>query len=142
MQIHLVEDNPDMLESLRMLLELRGFSVKAYLRGLDLLERIEAIRGEDLIISDYYLPDVNGIELVKRVQQRHAAVCALFLTGSRELSIVKAASAVPNSAVLYKPLAVEALEEGIRALKQPGGRASPAGAPATARRAPQPVKRR
>jgi DNA-binding response OmpR family regulator len=118
MQIHLVEDNPDMLESLRMLLELRGFSVKAYLRGLDLLDHVAAIRPDDIVVSDYYLPDINGIELVKRVQQRHDGVCALFLTGSREHSIVKAAAAVPNSAVLYKPLAVEALEEGIRALKQ------------------------
>jgi DNA-binding response OmpR family regulator len=128
MHIHLVEDNPDMLESLRMLLELRGFSVKAYLRGLDLLDRIDAIGDDDIIVSDYYLPDINGIELVKRVQQRHGSVCALFLTGSREQSIVKAAAAVPRSAVLYKPLAVEALEEGIRALKQSAACTAPASA--------------
>jgi len=117
MQIHVVEDNPDMLESLRMLLELRGFRVKSYLRGLELLDAADRIGPDDVVISDYYMPDVNGVELLKRVRQVEPKVRALLLTGSREEGIVASARNLTKCGIVYKPLDVESLERAIYEVK-------------------------
>jgi two-component system phosphoglycerate transport system response regulator PgtA len=115
MKIHLVEDNPDMLESLRLLLELRGYRVKTYLRALDLLEATgaEAVEPGDIVVSDYYLPDMNGVELMRRVRDHQPRVRTVLLTGSREQDIAAAARKLRDCTVLYKPLDFEALERGI-----------------------------
>lgn len=117
MRIHIVEDNADMLESLKMLLEMRGWEVHGYLRALDLLEKSGAVGADDVLVSDYYLPDMNGVELVKRVREGQPRVRVLLLTGSREDSVAASARALRGCRVLYKPLDVDALEEGIRKLK-------------------------
>jgi DNA-binding NtrC family response regulator len=117
MKIHLVEDNPDMLESLRMLLELRGYQVRTYLRALDLIDGLDAVGPADLIISDYYLPDMNGVALLRRVRETHPRVKGVLLTGSRENGIATSAKSLPDCAVLYKPLDFESLERSIRQIK-------------------------
>jgi DNA-binding NtrC family response regulator len=117
MTIHLVEDNADMLESLRMLLELRGHQVRTYLRALDLVDNIESIAPDDIVISDYYLPDINGVALLRKIRESHPRLKGVLLTGSRENGIAASAKSVPNCAVLYKPLDIESLERSIRQLK-------------------------
>jgi len=113
MKIHLVEDNPDMLESLRMLLELRGYRVRAYLRALDLVDALASVEAEDVVVSDYYLPDMNGVELLRRLRTRHPHLRAVLLTGSREEEIAASAQTLRNCTVLYKPLDFDALERGM-----------------------------
>jgi DNA-binding NtrC family response regulator len=104
-----------MLESLRMLLELRGYKVRTYLRALDLLDEIDGIRADDTVVTDYYLPDMNGVDLLKRIRFERPRVRALLLTGSREIGVVKSArAALSDCTVLYKPVDLEALEKGLR----------------------------
>lgn len=117
MTIHLVEDNADMLESLRLLLELRGHAVRTYLRALDLIDNIERLGAQDVVVSDYYLPDLNGVALLRRVREAHPGMPGVLLTGSREGGIANAAKSLKNCAVLYKPLDVESLERSIFQLK-------------------------
>jgi len=117
MHLHLVEDNPDMLESLRMLLQLRGFQASGYLRARELLAASERVGPDDIVISDYYMPDLNGVELIRRLREVEPRESALLLTGSREEGILSAARSVPNCSVVYKPLDVESLERAIFQLK-------------------------
>lgn len=117
MKIHLVEDNPDMLDSLRMLLELRGHEVRTYLRALDLIDGLQGIAADDVVISDYYLPDMNGVALLRRVRETQPRVKGVLLTGSRENGIAASAKSLPKCVVLYKPLDIESLERSIRQLK-------------------------
>lgn len=121
MKIHLIEDNADMLEALRMLLDLRGYRVRTYLRALDLLDALAGVGPDDIIVSDYYLPDLNGVQLLKQVRVRHPGVRAVLLTGSRENDIASLAHGVPECTVLYKPVDFDALERGLFAFDTPPG---------------------
>jgi DNA-binding NtrC family response regulator len=115
----LVEDNADLAASMRMLLELRGYDIVCYLSAQGLLEHAAELDDGDVVISDYYLPDLNGIELLKRIRAHRPAVKAILLTGSREQGIVDAARAIAGCRVEFKPLDYEALDRSIRAVRSP-----------------------
>jgi DNA-binding NtrC family response regulator len=117
MKLVLVEDNADFAESMRMLLEMRGYEVRCYLSGREFLRHAHSLDDDDVLISDYYLPDLNGIELVKRVRAERPRVKVILLTGSREESIVQAARQIPECRVEYKPLDYESLDRSIRAAR-------------------------
>ena len=114
MKLVLVDDNADFVISMRMLLEMRGYDVKAYLTAQEFLQDIGSLAEDDLLITDYYLPDLNGIEVVKRARARRPGLRAILLTGSREDSVTRAARMIRDCRVEYKPLPYEALEAGIR----------------------------
>jgi len=119
MKLVLVEDNADLAASMRLLLELRGYDIVCYLNAQALLEKVAELDDGDVVISDYYLPDLNGIELLKRVRACRPAVKAILLTGSREQGIIDAARAIPDCRVEFKPLDYEALDRGIREAPRP-----------------------
>jgi len=114
MKLVLVDDNADFVISMRMLLEMRGYHVKAYLTAQEFLQDVGNLAEDDLLITDYYLPDLNGIEVVRRARARRPGLWAILLTGSREDSVARAARAIRDCRVEYKPLPYEALEQGIQ----------------------------
>jgi DNA-binding NtrC family response regulator len=115
-KVILVEDNADLVESMRALLQLHGHEAECYLTASQLLDNLGRVGERDLVVSDYYLPDLNGVELLKRVRAERPGVKAILLTGSREDGIVKAAQAIPGCDVLFKPLEYESLARSIRAM--------------------------
>ena len=114
MKLVLVDDNADFVISMRMLLEMRGYDVKVYLTAQEFLQDAASLDEDDLLITDYYLPDLNGIEVVRRARKRRPGLRAILLTGSREDSVAQAARLIRDCRVEYKPLPYEMLEEGIR----------------------------
>lgn len=64
-----VEDQPDMLESLRHMLEERGACVTPVPSGLEAFERLRARPGDfDFLVSDIGMPHMDGYELIRRVR--------------------------------------------------------------------------
>lgn len=114
MKLVLVDDNADFVISMRMLLEMRGYEVRTYLTAREFLQDVATLDEEDLLITDYYLPDLNGIEVVRRARRRRPGLRAILLTGSREDSVAQAAHAMRDCRIEYKPVPYEELEEGIR----------------------------
>jgi DNA-binding NtrC family response regulator len=110
----LVDDNADFALSMRMLLEIRGYEVRAYITAQEFLQDLGNLAEDDILITDYYLPDLNGIEVVKRARAKRPGLRAILLTGSREDSVARAARAIRNCRIEYKPLHYEALERGIK----------------------------
>lgn len=104
MTVLIVEDNADLAESMRMLLELHRCRTRVFLNATDLLEREASVEAGDILVTDYYLPDLNGVELIRRLRQRQPRLTALLLTGSREEAIQKAARRLGACDVLYKPV--------------------------------------
>jgi DNA-binding NtrC family response regulator len=115
-KVLLVEDNADLVESMRTLLELHGHETKGYLNAAALLGDVASIGADDLVVSDYYLPDLNGVELLKRIRAERPGIKAILLTGSREDGIVRAAQSIPRCGILFKPLEYEALARSMRTM--------------------------
>jgi CheY-like chemotaxis protein len=69
--ILLVDDEPDSLETLRLLLVEEGFEVRVAANGAEALERIAEVV-PDLLIVDIMMPAMTGLDLCKRLRSEAA----------------------------------------------------------------------
>ncbi len=65
--IMVVDDHPDVVEILRMMLESKGFNVRFAYSGKDLFAGLEELK-PDLIILDIMMPEMNGFEVLTRLK--------------------------------------------------------------------------
>lgn len=80
-------------------------------------EALEAVRSDrvHLIVSDYNMPDMDGLQLLEAVRQDPVIGKTVFimLTGSSDREIVGKAAALGVNNYLVKPFAPAALKEKI-----------------------------
>jgi len=98
-----VDDDPAILNAITTLLNLVGIQMHSASSGDEALAHVEAGVRPDILISDYRLPDYNGVEVVRRV--RSATVDDLpsvLLTGDTSMNEIEKAN-LDNCAVLHKP---------------------------------------
>lgn len=81
--IWLVEDEASIADTLIYTLQQEGFAVRAFDRGLPVLEAACEAR-PDLAILDVGLPDINGFELCRRLLTQYPELPLLFLTARSE----------------------------------------------------------
>jgi two-component system phosphate regulon response regulator PhoB len=67
----IVEDEESILSSLAMLVELEGYRVAQASDGQQALQRIAECR-PDLLLTDFMMPQLDGIELVRRLRAEPA----------------------------------------------------------------------
>jgi two-component system, LuxR family, response regulator FixJ len=67
--IAVVDGDADYRDSVKFVLEIDGFRVRAYENGAGLLQEA-ALRSFDCLIIDYHMPDMNGLDLVRRLVER------------------------------------------------------------------------
>lgn len=81
------------------------------------LEYVQERRDQfDLIISDYRMPELNGLEFISRIREGGCEVPVLLLTGyASELDLKKAAS--HNVVVIEKPVRMRELAGCMDALR-------------------------
>lgn len=65
--IMVVEDDPDMTEIVRIILEGEGYNVVCAPSGPDFFSQIKGQK-PDLIVLDVMLPDMDGLEVLRRVR--------------------------------------------------------------------------
>ncbi len=68
--ITLVDDDQNILTSVRMVLEAEGFNVRTYVDGASALEGFNK-EGTDLAVLDIKMPRMDGIELLRRLREKH-----------------------------------------------------------------------
>lgn len=69
LRILIVDDNRNIVESLKMLLDMKGNSTEAAYDGLEAVEVAERFRPE-VILLDIGLPKLDGYETCKRIRQQ------------------------------------------------------------------------
>ncbi len=79
-QLLIIDDHDSMREGLELLLRKRGHrtvSAENGQRGLELLEEL----GADLVITDLKMAQFDGIEVLRRIKERHVDTDVLVMTG-------------------------------------------------------------
>lgn len=77
-RILIVDDEPSIVDNISFALETEGFAVNCCTTGRDALAELGA-RRYDLVILDIGLPDINGLEVAKRIRGT-STVPIIFLT--------------------------------------------------------------
>lgn len=114
-KIFIVEDDQDLCRAWSRLFKIKGYDFIIEQNSEAALENKDYIKNCDIFITDYYLPDSNGVELAKKARELSSAPFIL-LTGSKEEALVNEAAQVENLHILYKPIRFQALEKKIHNL--------------------------
>jgi FixJ family two-component response regulator len=117
--VYVVDDDTDVLGSLRFLLETDGFEVRTFRSGAALLNGI--VTGEvECFVIDYKMPNMSGIDLAGRLRNRGIDTPIILITGYPDENILEKASTAGIHHVLLKPHLEESLATHIRGAIQEG----------------------
>ncbi|MBT8365322.1 MAG: response regulator [Deltaproteobacteria bacterium] len=109
MKILLVDDDEWIRDSLSLFFEVEGCN----LLTLETAEEgIEAVKQQayDLVISDYKLPGMDGIEFLRRVKEKQPNVFEILITAYANYKIVKEAKKIGVQEFIPKPFTSENVE--------------------------------
>jgi PAS domain S-box-containing protein len=109
-----VEDEEQVREAGRRVLELLGYRVLTASGGREALRVYQAAERIDLVLTDIVMPEMGGKALIQELQRMNPRVKILALTGytmHEDLQVLRREGFVDT---IYKPLDVGTLEEAIR----------------------------
>ena len=117
-RILVVDDDAAVRESLRRALRLEGFDVELAGDGAEALQRLESDGDEhpDLVVLDVLMPNVDGLEVCRRLRRTGSRVPVLMLTARDEVRDRVAGLDAGADDYVVKPFALEELLARVRAL--------------------------
>ena len=121
MKILVVEDSPQVAETVMDYLELAGHRVDCAYHGQAALQLLAEQRF-DVIIMDVMMPRLDGLRTVERLRSDGIATPVLFLTARDSLDDKLAGFKAGGDDYLVKPFAMEELEVRLQALALRGPR--------------------
>lgn len=113
LKIILADDHPMMLEGLRKLLDPQFEVVAVAMDGYALLEAAERLR-PDLVITDIFMPGMNGLEVTRQLRRALPGIRVLILSMHTEHSWVREAFEAGASGYLTKTSAPQEIELAVR----------------------------
>ena len=116
--IYVVDDDHDVLSSLRFLLEAEGFEVRTFRSGSALLW-CSARDGADCLVVDYKMAEIDGLELAKRLRGIGISTPIVLITGYPDDNIKTKAGSAGVWQVLLKPNLEDSLVECVRRAVNP-----------------------
>jgi DNA-binding NarL/FixJ family response regulator len=111
----IIEDEPDMINSLAMLLRLEGFTVHEAMTGPDGLALVRRVR-PDIVVCDIQLPGMDGLEVLAalRADPAVAPTPFIFLTARGEKSDIRKGMVTGADDYLVKPVTFDDLLKAIQ----------------------------
>ena len=119
-----VDDERTVCNSCKKILTQEGYNVEVALSGEEALNKVKG-KGFDVLITDWKMPEIDGIEVAKRIKKENPDIAVIMITGypSVESSIKAMRSGVSD--YVPKPFTPEELSDAmVRALAK--GQAVPA----------------
>ncbi len=99
-QLLLLEDEASVAQGLRMVLEEAGYDVDVALTGKKALDIIQK-NSFDGLVADLRLPDIDGMEVIRRIKERQPDTAVVVITGYA--SVASAVDAIKLGAFDYLP---------------------------------------
>lgn len=115
MNVLVVEDDPLLGDGLVQALGQSGYEVELAVNGTDALAWIEQ-DAQDLVILDLGLPDMDGLDVLRRIRARRMTVPVLVLTARDGVEQRVAALDTGCDDYIEKPFDLRELEARVRAL--------------------------
>jgi|KBSMisStandDraft_5_1062788.scaffolds.fasta_scaffold639357_1 sigma-B regulation protein RsbU (phosphoserine phosphatase) len=118
-RILLVDDENSVRDSLYSLLESDGYEVLSASNGPEGLNIFrQSIRPVELLVTDYHMPQMSGLELARECSRLSRELSVLYVSGSRPDDELQAELQAGRRAFLAKPFRGAELLHKARALLQ------------------------
>jgi two-component system, LuxR family, response regulator FixJ len=112
--VHVIDDDEAMRASLAFLLDASGMTARTYDSAVAFLEQLEAGSG-GVIVTDARMPEMTGLELVRRLKAREVTLPIIMITGHGDVPLAVEAMKAGVVDFLEKPFDEESLLSAIRA---------------------------
>ncbi len=112
-KILIAEDDADMRQLYRKVLQFSGYDVVAAVDGRDALEKFTAHRS-DIVIADMNMPRMSGLELIKALRRQDADVYIILITAYGTSDTEKRAFSVGANEYIPKPFDLNELRERVQ----------------------------
>jgi len=112
-RVLVIDDNSDVRDTLRWLLEGEGYSVSAAANGFEGL-RLQRKEPADIVLTDIFMPEQDGIETLWKFREEFPSVPIIVMSGggaARGTNYVIVARELGAKKTLRKPLDPEELLE-------------------------------
>jgi two-component system, OmpR family, response regulator MprA len=117
MRILVVDDDAAVRESLGRALRLEGYDVELASDGLEALERLQGSGDDpDLVVLDVLMPNIDGLEVCRRLRRMGSRLPVLMLTARDEVTDRVAGLDAGADDYVVKPFALAELLARVRAL--------------------------
>lgn len=111
--VFIIDDDDAVLDSLSVLLETGGFSVKAFASANAFLAAVQqSWRG--CILTDVRMPGMDGLELQEKIAERGLNLPVVVMTGHGDVPIAVRAMKAGAIDFIQKPFDEETILDGIR----------------------------
>jgi len=111
--VFVVDDDVSIRESLEPLIRLEGWQPEVFASAQDFLARPRLLAPSCLVL-DVTLPDLNGLELQKRIADDRTDMPIIFITGHGDIPITVRAMKAGAVEFLTKPFETDVLLNAIR----------------------------
>ncbi|MBX3204050.1 MAG: response regulator [Labilithrix sp.] len=118
LRVLVVEDEPETLELVSMTLRSAGAEVFEASGAVSALESLDS-RAPHVVLSDLQMPDLDGFELVRRLNARAVPPVAVALSASASGEDARRALEAGFAIHVTKPIGTTELVETIRAIAPP-----------------------
>ena len=112
--VYVVDDEEPVRNALKLMLSLSGHAVTTFDSGASLLDAAEALV-PGAVLLDVRMPDMDGIEIQRRLANRRIALAIIVMTGHGDLAVACAALQLGAVAFLEKPFAKPVLTQALEA---------------------------
>ena len=103
-----VDDEPNILSTVRRALELEGFAVEVASSGAQGLARLDE-HEIDLVLLDVMMPGETGLEVLPRIREAHPEVSVVMMSGNATIETAVQATKLGAKDFIEKPLSSDKL---------------------------------
>ena len=100
--VYLVDDDEAVRDSLGILLSSVGLDTEIYASALEFLERFDPQR-HACLVADIRMPGLSGLELQQRLNEQHAEIPMIFITGHGDVPMAVTAMKSGATDFIQKP---------------------------------------
>ena len=111
--VFVVDDDVSVRESLELLIQSAGWKSALFASGQDFLSH-PRVHGPSCLILDVHLPDLNGLDLQRRIAEDRADMPIIFITGHGDVPMTVKAMKAGAVEFLTKPFSDEVLLTAIK----------------------------
>jgi two-component system OmpR family response regulator len=119
-RVLVVDDEPSLTELLSMALRYEGWEVRTAADGASAV-RVARVMRPDAVVLDMMLPDVDGLEVLRRLRAQLDEIPVLFLTARDTVEDRVAGLTAGGDDYVTKPFSLEEVVARLRGLVRRGG---------------------
>jgi two-component system response regulator FixJ len=111
--VHIVDDEESVRTSLAFLLDMAGFAVRTHASASEFLEIAPSV-SNGCLITDLRMPDIDGVELLKRLNAMSAMLPTIVVTGHGDVQMAVEAMKSGAMDFIEKPFDKDRILDSIR----------------------------